>query len=172
MYLKQKYICIFVPKNLPKIMNNQLKDKSEVRYRPTAEAFKDERRIFLTFIAVGVVNTLFGSAIMFVLYNAFGCSYWVSSFCNYFFGSILSYFLNKHFTFHYQGTDWQSMAKFALNIVVCYVIAYSLALPLARAALEDMHLSQSVVDNVAMLIGVGLFTVINYAGQRFFAFRK
>ena len=36
-------------------------------------------RTFITFLAVGVVNTLFGTAIMFVLYNVFDCSYWVSS---------------------------------------------------------------------------------------------
>jgi putative flippase GtrA len=126
----------------------------------------------LTFLVVGVVNTLFGTAIMFVLYNVFGCSYWVSSFCDYFFGSILSYFLNKHFTFHYQGTDWRSIVKFALNIVVCYLIAYSLALPLTRHVLQDMHFSKAIVENIAMLVGTVLFMVVNYIGQKFFAFRK
>ena len=129
-------------------------------------------REFLTFIVVGVVNTLFGTAIMLVLYNVFGCSYWVSSFCDYFFGSILSYFLNKHFTFHYQGTDWRSIVKFALNIVVCYLIAYSLALPLTQAALESLQLSKPVVENVAMLVGTVLFMVINYLGQKFYAFKS
>lgn len=129
-------------------------------------------KTFVTFLVVGVVNTLFGTIIMFVLYNAFGCSYWVSSFCDYFFGSILSYFLNKRFTFHYQGTDWRSIVRFALNIVVCYLIAYSLALPLTRAALESMHWSKTVVENVAMAVGTGLFMVINYLGQKFFAFKR
>jgi len=129
-------------------------------------------REFLTFLVVGVVNTLFGTAIMLVLYNVFGCSYWVSSFCDYFFGSILSYFLNKHFTFHYQGTDWRSIVKFALNIVVCYLIAYSVALPLTQAALESLQLSKPVVENVAMLVGTVLFMVINYLGQKFYAFKS
>lgn len=127
---------------------------------------------FVTFLVVGVVNTLFGTAIMLVLYNVFGCSYWVSSFCDYLFGSILSYYLNKRFTFHYQGSDWLSIVKFALNIVVCYLIAYSLALPLTRHALESMHLSKTIVENIAMLVGTGLFMVINYLGQKFFAFRQ
>lgn len=128
-------------------------------------------REVLTFLVVGIVNTLFGTAIMLVLYNVFGCSYWVSSFCDYFFGSILSYFLNKHFTFHYQGTDWRSIVKFALNIVVCYLIAYSLALPLTRYALESMHFSKVIVEDIAMLVGTVLFMVINYLGQKFFAFK-
>ena len=106
---------------------------------------------FLTFLIVGIINTLFGTAIMLVLYNVFGCSYWVSSFCDYFFGSIL---------------------KFALNIVVCYLIAYSLALPLTRYALQSMHLSKPIVENVAMLVGTVLFMLINYLGQKFFAFKK
>jgi putative flippase GtrA len=121
---------------------------------------------------VGVVNTLFGTMIMFVLYNAFGCSYWFSSFCDYFFGSILSYYLNKHFTFHYQGSDWKSIFRFVLNIVVCYLIAYSLALNLTRYALESMHFSKVIVENIAMLVGTVLFMVINYLGQKFFAFKK
>ena len=129
-------------------------------------------RTFITFLIVGVVNTLFGTAIMFVLYNVFGCSYWVSSFCDYFFGSILSYFLNKHFTFHYQGSDWRSIAKFALNIIVCYIIAYSIALPLTRSLFEHMHLSKTIVENVAMLVGTVLFMLINYLGQKFFAFKS
>ena len=49
----------------------------------------------IKFLIVGVVNTLFGTAIMFGLYNLAGCSYWISSAANYFFGSILSFFLTN-----------------------------------------------------------------------------
>ena len=54
----------------------------------------------LKFILVGVVNTLVGMAIMFGLYNLAHCSYWVSSAANYILTSILSFFLNKYFTFN------------------------------------------------------------------------
>ena len=53
----------------------------------------------LRFILVGVINTLVGTAIMFGLYNLAHCSYWVSSASNYILTSILSFFLNKFFTF-------------------------------------------------------------------------
>jgi putative flippase GtrA len=129
-------------------------------------------KTFITFLVVGMINTLFGTTIMFVLYNVFGCSYWASSFCDYLFGSILSFFLNKHFTFHYQGYDWKSIVKFTLNIIICYLIAYSLALPLTKLALESMHFSKIVVENIAMLVGTCLFMLINYIGQKFFAFKK
>ena len=58
------------------------------------------------FIIVGVVNTLFGMGLMFVLYNVFHVSYWWSSAANYFFGSILSFILNKFYTFRHHGSTW------------------------------------------------------------------
>ena len=51
------------------------------------------------FLLVGLVNTLFGTAIMFVFYNVFHFGYWFSSASNYVLVSILSYFLNKNYTF-------------------------------------------------------------------------
>ena len=55
---------------------------------------------FLRFLLVGVINTVVGTAVMFGMYNGLHCSYWVSSAANYVVGSLVSYFLNKHFTFH------------------------------------------------------------------------
>ena len=49
----------------------------------------------MKFIMVGVINTVVGNAIMFVFYNVFHLGYWFSSASNYFFGSIVSYLLNK-----------------------------------------------------------------------------
>ncbi len=122
------------------------------------------------FILVGIANTLFGTSIMFVFYNVFHFSYWVSSASNYFFGSILSYFLNKSFTFKYGKTDFKSLARFTLNIVVCYLLAYGIAKPVARHLLQGY--SQSIQENIAMLAGMVIFVGFNYLGQRFFAFKK
>lgn len=124
----------------------------------------------LRFIIVGVINTLFGTAIMFIFYNVFHLSYWVSSASNYFFGSILSYFLNKNFTFKYGRTDLKSLVKFTVNILLCYLIAYGVAKPLAKNILEGYNVN--IQENVAMLTGMVLFVGLNYIGQRFFAFKK
>ena len=43
----------------------------------------------LKFLAVGVVNTLVGTGLMFVLYNIFSVNYWISSASNYIVGSII-----------------------------------------------------------------------------------
>jgi putative flippase GtrA len=122
------------------------------------------------FILVGIVNTLFGTAIMFVFYNVFHLSYWISSASNYFFGSILSYFLNKSFTFRYGKTDYKSILKFTINILVCYLLAYGIAKPVMRHLLSNY--SVSIQENVSMALGMILFVGLNYLGQRFFAFKK
>lgn len=121
------------------------------------------------FILVGVVNTVVGTAIMFCLYNVFGCSYWISSAANYVLASILSYVLNKKFTFGYRGGTIVSGIKFVANIAVCYFISYGIAKPVAGNLLAESDLS--LRENVAMAAGMCIFTILNYIGQRFFVFK-
>lgn len=124
----------------------------------------------LRFLLVGVANTLVGSAVMFGLYNLAHCSYWLSSAANYVVGSVLSYFLNKYFTFRNTERSWAQVGRFVVNILLCYLVAYGLARPAVNALLAGMP--ETVRDNGAMLAGMVLFTALNYLGQRFFAFRS
>lgn len=124
----------------------------------------------LKFITVGIVNTLLGMFIMFGLYNVFGCSYWLSSAVNYVLVSILSYCINKKFTFNYKGDRAGSGIRFAVNIAVCYFAAYGAAKPLVRFILEESQVS--IQENVAMAVGMIVFTGLNYLGQRFFVFEE
>ena len=121
------------------------------------------------FIIVGVLNTIVGTAIMFIFYNVFHFDYWISSAANYFFGSILSYFLNKYYTFSYRKKEWKSAIRFIVNIVVCYFIAYGIAKPTMSWLLSGA--TKAVQENIAMVFGMGLFVVLNYFGQRFYTFR-
>ena len=122
------------------------------------------------FIFVGVINTLTGMVIMFGLYNLAGCSYWISTAANYVLTSILSFFLNKNFTFKYYGGMAKSLIKFVINIAVCYLTAYGVAKPLIVLMLEDVP--EVFQMNFAMAVGMCLFTGLNYFGQRYFVFRK
>ena len=124
----------------------------------------------LRFIIVGVINTLVGMAIMFGLYNLAGASYWASSAANYVLTSILSFFLNKYFTFRNHENSWSQVLRFVLNIAVCYLLAYGIAKPLCIRLLANAR--ESVRDNVSLFVGMVLFTGFNYFGQRLFAFRE
>lgn len=127
-------------------------------------------KTFIKFIMVGFVNTMVGTTIMFIFYNVFHLSYWVSSASNYLFGSICSYFLNKHFTFHYHEHGWKSIIRFTINIIICYLLAYGIAKPIIKFILSE--LCTVIQENISMILGMCLFVVFNYLGQRFFTFKK
>lgn len=127
-------------------------------------------KTFMKFVMVGVINTIVGSTIMFVFYNVFHLSYWISSASNYFFGSICSYILNKHFTFQYHERGWASLFRFTINIIICYLLAYGIAKLLMQWILFGFSIT--IQENVSMLLGMCLFVVFNYLGQRFFAFKS
>lgn len=122
------------------------------------------------FLLVGIFNTLVGGGTMFLLYNLAGCSYWVSSAANYIVGGVVSFFLNKYFTFQNRERSWKQVGKFVINVAVCYIIAYGLAKPTVVFLLRGQ--TQTLQENAAMLTGMCLYTGLNYFGQRFFAFRS
>ncbi len=122
------------------------------------------------FLLVGILNTLVGNGLSFLLLNVAGWGYWLSSSVSYALASVMSYFLNRYFTFKYAGKGWGVVLRFALNIAVCYGLAYGLAQPLVETLLSG--LAPKWQENIAMLVGMGLFVAFNYLGQRFFAFRE
>ena len=123
----------------------------------------------IKFLAVGVVNTLVGCGTMFLLYNMAHCSYWVSSAANYVVGGIGRFFLTTSGTCQYKRWEWSQVWKFAVNVTVCYLLGYGLAKPLVLHLLAGQAVN--VQENVAMLVGMCLYTGLNYLGQRFFAFK-
>ena len=122
------------------------------------------------FLLVGVINTLVGCGAMFLLYNLAHWSYWLSSAANYVLGGIVSFFLNKYFTFRKREWSWRQVIRFAINVAVCWLVAYGAARPLVSWALSGQ--AEWLQENGAMLVGMCLYTGLNYLGQRFFAFRK
>ena len=121
------------------------------------------------FLLVGVGNTLLSLMLMFLLE---GLGYWPSTAIAYVAGAVMSFFLNRSFTFHSDERFWPSAVKFAVNVAVCYLIAYSLAQPIAAWVLGGTGIPPIWQERLAKLGGMALYTVLNYFGQRFFAFRK
>ena len=138
------------------------------RERTDMKAIADQQ--FVRFLIVGAVNTGVGSIIMFGLYNFAHVPYWISSFSNYFLTSILSFFLNKHFTFQNTEKNSLQVIRFAVNIAVCYLLAYGIERPVCRYFLSNAEIQ--IRDNVSMLAGMVLFTFLNFWGQKLFTFRS
>lgn len=122
----------------------------------------------LKFLLVGIANTLVGCGLMFILYNCFGISYWFSSACNYLTGGILSYFLNKYFTFQNKQKSLKQVIYFIVNLAICYFLAYFIAKKSVYFILSTQ--SEKFRDNVALLSGMCIYTALNYLGQRLIVF--
>lgn len=129
---------------------------------------------FIRFAIVGVLNTLIGTAVMFLSYNLLHTGYWLSSALDYIIGSIFSYFANKYFTFKSKKKSVKEIILFIVNIVVCYALAYGISKPAMNYVLTKMNTGWSVstTEQLAMLFGMGLFVIFNYFGQRIFVFKE
>ena len=132
--------------------------------------YKDFIMEVIHFGIVGVMNTLIGWIIMAGLYNLAHFNYWLSSGISYFVGSVYSYYMNSKLTFKVENKDKWLPWRFALNIIVCYAIAYGVAKPTVKHLLAAQPIV--IVENVAMLLGMCLFIVMNFFGQKLFVFRK
>lgn len=121
------------------------------------------------FLLVGVGNTLLSMALMFALE---GLGYWPSTAIAYVAGAVMSFCLNRKFTFRSDEVVWKAAVKFALNVAVCYVVGYGLASVLVPVPQVTYAFPVIWIERLSKLVGMGLYTVLNYFGQRFFAFKK
>ena len=122
------------------------------------------------FLLVGVLNTLVGDGLSFLLINVTSMGMWWATALPTALASVLSYFLNKHFTFKNTEKGWRPAVRFAVNIAACYLLAYGIAIPVMQWALSGAD--AALRDNIAKLTGMCLFVGFNYLGQRLFAFRE
>lgn len=125
-----------------------------------------------SFLLIGLGNTAISLALQFLFYSHLHWGYWPSSALAFFLASISSFCLNRRYSFHSQGNVWVDALRFSINIAVCYLIAYGIAQPLTNwiVPLLGWPLLIRWQGELSLLAGNGLFTCLNYFGQRFFAF--
>ena len=127
---------------------------------------------FISFGIVGVINTIVGTIVMFSMYNLLGFGYWISSASNYIVGSICSYVLNKKYTFRVRDTSVIQILRFIINISVCYALAYGVARNLISYILDSHKSSTKIIENISMVVGMFIFVILNFLGQKIFVFKK
>ncbi|MDN4526183.1 GtrA family protein [Fictibacillus fluitans] len=126
---------------------------------------------FVRFLMVGVINTLVGLGAIYFLLHGTDATYWVATFFGNTVGACVSYILNRVFTFKSKSPVKGSIIRFAAVILACYVIAYYAAIRWAEWSIHAILPEYGhVADDAAVLIGTGLYTVLNYAGQRWLVF--
>ena len=122
------------------------------------------------FILVGLLNTAADAGLSFALINLTNLNMWWCTAIPCAIASVLSYFLNKHFTFKNTEKGIKPVLRFAINIAACYGLAYGIAIPAMEWLLSGA--SAALRDNLTKVAGMCLFTGFNYLGQRLFAFKE
>lgn len=124
------------------------------------------------FLLIGLGNTVLSLTIQLALYSYVKLGYWPSSALAFCIASVSSFYFNRKYSFHSRGSVLGDAARFALNIALCYLIAYGAAQPLVNWLVP--RLGGWLIPwqgQISLVAGNGLFTCLNYLGQRFFAFR-
>ena len=116
---------------------------------------------FLTFNLVGIVNTLFGFSLIFSL-MFFGLSATLSNAIGYFFGAILSYFLNKKYTFKSTSQSKKEAIKFFTVLFISYIINF----------LTLQWLLTFMNPYYAQLISAIVYTLSSFILAKFFVFKN
>ncbi len=117
---------------------------------------------FWKFILVGIINTVVGEGVVLLLTNPVGWKQYswgpgAAAFFGVVVGSIVSFFLNKSFTFKNKEKGWKPVVRFTVNILLCMLI---------RVAVDTF------AGNLSWAVGAAVFVMVNYIGQRFFAFKE
>ncbi len=137
---------------------------------------------FFKFILVGLLNTAVGEGVILLLLHLAGWKHFswgagMAAFVGTVVGSVVSYFLNKYFTFKNKENGWKPLVRFTVNIVACLLIRVVVA-TVVSALSKAASLSMFGMDvdtfaaNLSWAVGACTFVACNYIGQRFFAFRE
>jgi len=129
---------------------------------------------FLKFLGVGVINTLIGYSLIFLFLNIIKLDYWISTFLGNSIGAIVSYVLNKKFTFNSKAAIPSSMLRFIAVISICYLVAYGLSYLISNMLplITKQTISVLIIENIAVIVGMGFYTILNFLGQKYFVFRE
>lgn len=131
----------------------------QLRNAPAAKAMRAE---VLRFAAVGAVATIVHYTLMIALKEGFGVGAVLASFLGFNLGAVVSYTLNRRFTFTSRPAFGQGLAKFLMVAAVGATINAGLVALLVRTGLHYM---------LAQVIATGIVFVWNFGAARFLVFR-
>lgn len=127
------------------------------------------------YLLVGGSNTVLGWVLSYIFPHFLHLGFWATSMLSMLIGGVYSYLLNRAFTFRAADIPHkQALPRFALNMGLCYFFSY---VP-AKAALDllfdrlALPISADTVTTLKLLCANICFVVLNYIGQKFFAFRR
>jgi putative flippase GtrA len=115
------------------------------------------------YLAVGVANTTVSLAVIYGCMAILGAGVHESNAIGYAFGVVLSFVLNKRWTFRHEGSALASFGKWLGVLAVAYV-----------CNLAAVHISATVLGinpYLSQLTGIPVYVAIGFLGSRLIVFR-
>ncbi len=140
---------------------------------------------FIKYCLVGMINTLAGISTAYICLNILSQSYLVSTTAAYITGIIVSFTLNKVFTFTNKSKKIALLFfKFVITMLPSYALSYYLGWLLSRlfekfnfyiaiekfAGLTFNISEQKVSDNIAIIISMTIYLILGYAINKYIIF--
>ncbi|RFU64732.1 GtrA family protein [Peribacillus glennii] len=124
---------------------------------------------FIRFLLVGVLNTIIGLSTIFILLNLAGLNYWAATFIGNGAGAIVSFLLNRAFTFKSRISLKKGGLLFFTVIISCYFVSFSLSEWISSHIYGMLPFTK---QNLSVVLGTCIYTVSNYTGQKLIVFSK
>lgn len=127
---------------------------------------------FIKFLLVGILNTVVGLSMMLLLNKGLSWPYWHATFTGNTTGALVSYLLNKTFTFKSKVTIQAGVPKFVIVVLATYFISFSLSQRITETMSPLITFMRMETDTIAILLGSIIYTITNYMGQKTIVFRE
>lgn len=139
-------------------------------------------RTLIYYVIIGILNFILCTALMFFLFNVCSVSDELSSLINYVLGSVIWYVACKYILFPKRKTTWELIVRFLLEVAICYLVSFHLLAPIISDVLLrfrevwefvgsiGIEGADMIEGNLQMTLGVVIYAVLNYFGQRYFVF--
>lgn len=128
----------------------------------------------LIFAIIGAANTVVSMAGSFLLENYAGLHTFFAMALMFALCSVPSFYFNRKYSFKSKGPLAASILRFATVITACFLLSFGinqLALPWLRANLFP-GVNPLLYSFIRIVCVQALFTILNYAGQRMWAFKS
>ena len=117
----------------------------------------------IKFFLVGISNTFVGLSAIYLVTWSFGVSASIANAAGYLLGLMVSFVLNKRWTFHHGGPIVPAFIRF----IAIFAIAYLANLGTVLILIEQFRVN----EYLAQAAGIPPYTILFYLGSRYIAFR-
>ena len=117
---------------------------------------------FIKYLIIGVFNTIIGYGVIFIL-MAFGIIPEIANIIGYIIGILVSYALNKFYTFKTKSKSKKEFFRFIVSMICAYLINLFVLIVLYRYFHIDKY--------IATIIASIFYTLSGYVFSKYFAFR-